>query len=99
LNCRISDIKHKEVVNIKNGNRLGSICDIEIDMESGQTQAIIVYGGLRFWGIFGRRDDIVILWEEVKVIGEDIVLVSHETDFYKPRKNFRFLKGITSDWD
>jgi YlmC/YmxH family sporulation protein len=99
LNCRIADIKHKEVINVNDGNRIGCICDIEIDMENGQTRAIVVYGKLKFFGLFGRCEDIVIPWEKVKVIGEDIILVSHDIDFYSPRRKFRLFRGITSDWD
>ena len=72
---RISDFKYKDVINIKDGNCLGAICDVEIEREKAQVIAVVVRGRFRFFGFFGRSEEIVISWDQVKVIGEDAVLV------------------------
>lgn len=69
------DLKQKEVVNILDGKRLGTITDIEIDIDSGKLTAIVVPGTGKFLGIFGRNDDIVIPWEKIHKIGLDVILV------------------------
>jgi YlmC/YmxH family sporulation protein len=72
---KTSDLKLKEIINVLDGKRLGTITDIEIDVESGRLTAIVVPGGGRFLGIFGRSEDIVIPWEKINKIGLDVILV------------------------
>ena len=72
---KTSDLKQKEVVNVLDGKRLGTITDIEIDIDAGKLTAIVVPGAGRFLGIFGRNDDIVIPWEKIHKIGLDVILV------------------------
>ena len=87
VNCdcnqsRIADIRCKEVINICDGCRLGFPCDVEMDMATGQLAAVVVPGAYRFFGLFGRREDIVIGWDCIRRIGDDIILV--EKEFPRP---------------
>jgi YlmC/YmxH family sporulation protein len=72
---KTSDLKMKEVINIIDGKRLGTITDIEIDIETGRLTAIVVPGIGKFLGIFGRSEDVVIPWEKINKIGTDVILV------------------------
>ena len=72
---RAGDLRQKEVINIKDGMRLGFVCDVEIDFEGGAIEAIVVPGQNRFLGIFGRDGDYVIPWKDIVRVGEDIILV------------------------
>lgn len=74
--CRIDEMKNKQVVCVKDGCVLGYISDIELDTEKGTLTSIVIYGRLRFFGLFGREEDIVIPYEDIKVIGAETVLVS-----------------------
>ena len=74
--CRIDELKNKQVVCVKDGCVLGYISDVELDTEKGKLTSIVIYGRLRFFGLFGREDDIVIPYDEIKVIGAETVLVS-----------------------
>lgn len=49
MNCRIDDMRHKEVINVKDGMRLGTVCDLEIDTSTARVAAIVIYGRLRFF--------------------------------------------------
>lgn len=69
------DFKHKEVVNIKDGRRLGYVQDVCADLESGSITSIIVPGNNKVLNIFSSSNDIVIPWNNIKCIGEDIILV------------------------
>ena len=75
MNCRIVDLRGKEVINIHDGARLGFPYDVELDQVTGRLVAIIVMGPCKFFGLFGRGDDFVIPWEHIKRIGDDIILV------------------------
>lgn len=74
--CRIDELRNKQVVCVKDGRVLGYISDIELDVVEGRLTAIVIFGRLRLFGLLGSRDDIVIPWEEIQVIGGDTVLVS-----------------------
>ena len=69
------DFKHKEVVNVNNGKRLGFVQDVCADLETGKITSIIVPGGNKILNIFNQENDIVIPWEKIKCIGDDLILV------------------------
>ena len=69
------DFKHKEVVNINDGKRLGFVQDVTANLEDGMITSIIVPGNTRFFGMLSGNNHIVIPWENIKCIGEDIILV------------------------
>ena len=70
------DFRHKEVINIKDGKRLGYVQDVCADLESGMITSIIVPGGNnKLLNIFNSNNDIVIPWQNIKCIGEDLILV------------------------
>lgn len=73
--CRIEELCRKDVINIKDGCRLGFVEDVEIDVCDGRVVAIVIYGRCKFFGIFGREDDLVIPWCDIQKIGEDTILV------------------------
>lgn len=75
MTCRMDDLRDKEVVNLENGARLGCVCDIEMDTASARVCALVVYGRPRFFGLLGREDDLVIRWDDIEVVGDDIILV------------------------
>ena len=72
---KISEIKQKEVININDGRRLGIVNDVEINMETGELEAIIIPGSGKLLGFFSKENDIVINWSSIKKIGVDVVLV------------------------
>ncbi len=72
---KASDFRQKEVINIYDGQRLGFVCDVDIDMTCGKLNSIIVPGSGKILGIFGKSEDYVIPWHNIKTIGEDIILV------------------------
>ena len=72
---RISDFRQKEVINVSDGRRLGFVYDAEICVESGNIESLIIPGGSRIMGMFGRDNDYIIPWENIKRFGDDIILV------------------------
>lgn len=75
---RTSDLRLREVVNILDGKRLGAVDDVEIDLTTGKITAVIIPGGGRLLGLFGKGDEIVIPWDKIKRIGVDMILVEVE---------------------
>ena len=69
------DFKHKEVINITNGKRLGFVQDVTADFKTGTIKEIIVPGNTKFLNLFSSKDELIIPWNSIKTIGEDIILV------------------------
>ena len=69
------DFKHKEVVNINNGKRMGYVQDVCADLNTGSITSIIVPGENKLASMFSNKNDIVIPWDKIYCIGDDIILV------------------------
>ena len=69
------DFRRKEVISVKNGMKIGYVDDIRFHTQSAEVESIVVFGRLRFFGLFGRDEDIIIKWCNIKSIGDDIVIV------------------------
>lgn len=72
---RSSDFRQKEVINVSDGRRLGFVSDVEIDLEQGRVEAIILPGVGKLLGFFGKDSEFFIPWDKIVKIGEDIILV------------------------
>ena len=75
--CRMGDLRSKEVINTKDGSRLGFVCDLELDPKTASLAAVVVYGRLRLFGLLGREQDLVIPWGDIALIGDDTLLVHY----------------------
>ena len=71
----LEELRRKEVIDIANGDRLGYIDDVRIDLASSQVTELVIYGRTRVLGIFGKEDDVVIPCGDIKVVGSDVVLI------------------------
>ena len=72
-------LKNKEVINIFDGRSLGFVSDIEVDLEKGVIDGIVIPGARGFMGFFSPGEtDTVIRWENVRTVGDDVILVEVE---------------------
>ena len=72
---RLSDLQTKDVINVRDGKNFGRICDMELDAQSGNIVRLVLPGRPRFFGLLGRDEDRDILWDQIKLIGIDTILV------------------------
>ncbi|SHH53080.1 sporulation protein, YlmC/YmxH family [Sporobacter termitidis DSM 10068] len=86
MQCRIADLRCKEVINICNGFRLGFVCDVLLDTLTGNILALVVPGPCRFFGLFWHEDDFVIPWECIRRIGDDIILIEVDGTFRREKR-------------
>lgn len=88
MDSRITNLRDKEIIDIRNGCRYGYVGDLEIDLETGKVRALVVPGRLRLLGLLGREKEKVFPWDAVCRFGEDIILVEgpEEQGPEKPRK-------------
>ena len=93
MNYTLSELKSKEVIDIKSGAMLGRVDDVEIG-EDYSVKSMIVFGRSRFFGFMGKDQDIIIDYKDINLIGRDTILVS--SDFLynttsETNKNDKFL--------
>ena len=75
MSCKFTDLQCKEVICIANGQRLGFITDVLVEIPEGNVCAIVVPGPSKLLGLAGCKDDFIIPWGAIQRIGPDIVLV------------------------
>ena len=100
MNCRFTDLRCKEVINICDGCRLGYVGDVECQLPEGQMTALIVPGPFRFFGLFGRGEEYYIPWDCIRQVGDDIILVDKPFPQREPPRRERRYKSasITEFW-
>lgn len=69
------DIKQKEVINIYDGCSLGFVEELEVDLEKGTIEGLVVPVQRSAFSLFNRNETRVIRWKDIKRIGDDVILV------------------------
>ena len=57
------------------GKGFGLVQDVCADLGTGKITSIIVPGSNKFMNIFSQNNDIEIPWQNIKCIGDDLILV------------------------
>ncbi len=84
MKCTFGEIRSKEIINVRNGAKLGYADDIEFDSGDLTVKSLIVYGRYRLFGLLGKDDDIVLKCKDIEIIGTDTILVDVDsTDMTK----------------
>ena len=73
--CSLSELKQKEIIDITDGTKIGFVDDVEIDLDNSSVTSLVVYGRPRFFGLFGKDDDLIIRCDEISVVGKDTILI------------------------
>ena len=74
-NMLFSELKCKDVINLRDCRKLGHIADFEFDECTGCICKLIVPGGARWKSLFGCDEGKEILYKVIKRIGPDIVIM------------------------
>ena len=70
---RLSDLQNKDIVNMKDGKKVGNIIDVIID-KNGNMESLIVQKS-KFINMFSSSNEFEVKWIQIKKIGEDVILV------------------------
>ena len=94
MNCdSFNALRCKEVVNIKDGCRLGYVNDIIFNCESGVICEIEIPCRSRCFGLFQGKESIRIPWNSIERIGDDIIIVSWDV-VKKTREKLGFFETV-----
>ena len=72
---RLDELEEKEVINIRDGARLGYVFDLEMDLACGKICAFFVSCPAKFFGLGGRDTEYRVPWDMIYRIGCDFILV------------------------
>ena len=73
---KISELRQKEIINVRTGKRLGNIMDLDIDTRPGRIVSVTMpQTGSRFSLLSKPDNDVSVSWEQIKKIGDDVILV------------------------
>lgn len=74
---RISEMSGKEVINLGDGARLGTVgeCELSFDARSGLINGLILPKRKSLFNFFDESQTITIPWKAIKRIGDEIVIV------------------------
>jgi YlmC/YmxH family sporulation protein len=75
----MTDLTNKQVINVCDGKILGYVTDFVVDPCSGRLKAIILPGESSIFS-FKKCCDIIIPWEKICKIGDEVILI--EIDSY-----------------
>jgi YlmC/YmxH family sporulation protein len=85
---RFSELMGKEIINIFDGVRLGTIGDSDmiIDPESGEIESIVLPRRPNFMGLWADKQELVIPWSAVKKVGTELIIVDLDESYSMYKK-------------
>ena len=73
--CSFSDLRDKEVINLRDGRKLGCVTDIDFDIPTGRICRIILPPPGKMALFASSKNNLYIPWDKIEKIGDDAILV------------------------
>lgn len=74
---KASNLRQLDVINVEEGSYLGNVCDVDLNPDNGRINFLVVDRPRFFFLWRSRRDDLEIPWQDIVLIGKDVVLVKN----------------------
>ncbi len=75
---RLSELQEKDIINMSNGKNLGKIIDVTV--EEGKIYNFVIEPKRFFFSFFRHYDEVLIKWDEINTIGEDVILIKFKNN-------------------
>ena len=72
----LSELQNKTLINMIDGRNIGNIVDIKMDEETGNIISLIIEQNKKGFSFSAKNNSAEIKWENIKKIGEDVILVN-----------------------
>ena len=76
----LSELQTKDIVNLSDGNKIGKIKDIDIDVQTGDVVSINVLTVSKLRSFFSGESCVVIHWERVVKFGGEVIIVNLKSE-------------------
>lgn len=71
----LSDLQNKDIINILDGKKIGSIIDAKFNVSNGVIEKLILAPSKSLFSI--KNNTIEISFSKIKKIGEDVILIEY----------------------
>ena len=72
---KLSELEKKDIINLKNGKKVGKIVDVEFDITNGYLIKFVVEPTSIFKNLFNTSGELTIKFSQIKKLGEDVILI------------------------
>ena len=72
----LSDLQNKTLINVIDGKNIGNIVDIRMDEKTGNIISLVIEENRRGFSFSAKSNSVEIKWENIKKIGEDVILIN-----------------------
>ncbi len=71
----LSDLQNKDIINIHDGKKIGSIIDARFNINNGNIEKLIIEPSKSLFSI--KNNSLEISFNQIRKIGEDVILVEY----------------------
>lgn len=75
----LTNMQVKEIILVGNGEKIGNIIDLEIDVDNGVITHIVIAMKNKMMGLFGKQEEVIIPWSHIVTVGADVILIKDTT--------------------
>ncbi len=72
---KLSELQKKDIINIKDGKKIGRIIDVEFDVTNGYMIHFLIERYSIIRNIFNTNEDVYVKFTQIKKLGEDVILI------------------------
>ena len=72
---KLSELQRKDIINIKDGKKIGKIVDVEFDINSGYMIHFVIEKAHFVRNLFSNTEELNIKFTQIKKLGEDVILI------------------------
>ena len=90
MNCSVMELMEKTVIDVATGEKIGNLCDVELDTKTACVSALIVVLKTKSGSFLAKCERVRVDWGHIRIIGKDAILVEccGELKHFLPQKNF-----------
>ena len=72
---KLSELQRKDIINIKDGKKVGRIIDVEIDPSNGYMIKFVIERTHFVRNLLSTNENLSIKFTQIKKLGEDVILI------------------------
>lgn len=72
---KLSELQRKDIINIKDGKKVGRIIDVEFDPTNGYMIKFVIEKTHFVRNLLNNSEELSIKFAQIKKLGEDVILI------------------------
>ena len=72
---KLSELQRKDIINIKDGKKVGRIIDVEFDSSNGYMIKFVIERTHFLRNLLSTNENLSIKFTQIKKLGEDVILI------------------------